>query len=204
MFQHLYEASLHPQGAPRRARLGGTRSQAGLAARDARDLIALTRLFQGPIATTLDNRRLPMLPVDSLAPGKNVYPWRVTREEIDAYLAARPGERASLLDPMTVVRRADAASVAADLATLDRHRALAFLHPGLEPALRVLKARPEPHAFYAVPYAVAYADSFAVIVARLRAAADSVAAEDPRSRTTCASAPATCSRTTTRPATRRG
>jgi hypothetical protein len=80
---------------------------------------------------------------------------------------------------MTVVRRADAASIAADLATLDRHPALAFLHPGLEPALRALKARPEPRAFYAVPYAVAYADSFAVIVARLRAAADSVAAEDP-------------------------
>jgi hypothetical protein len=72
VFQHLYETSLHPQA------LTAERDLAALDRRldsppETRDLIALTRLFEGPIATTLDNRRLPMLPVDSLAPGKNVY-----------------------------------------------------------------------------------------------------------------------------------
>jgi hypothetical protein len=176
--QHLYETSLHPQA------LSSERDLVALDRRlgsppETRDLIALTRLFEGPIATTLDNRRLPMLPVDSLAPGKTVYPWRVTRDEIDRYLAAHPGERAGLMDPMTVVRRADATSIAADLATLARHPGLTLLHPRLESALRARKARPDAHGFYAVPYALAYADSFAVIVAKLRSAADTVAADDP-------------------------
>ena len=41
-------------------------------------MATLYRLFQGPIATTLDNQRLPFLPVDPPTPGKNVYPWGVS------------------------------------------------------------------------------------------------------------------------------
>ena len=39
----------------------------------------LYRLFQGPIATTLDNKREPFLPVDGLKPWKNMYPWGITK-----------------------------------------------------------------------------------------------------------------------------
>src|SRR5688500_20332275 len=48
---------------------------------ETQNLLTLYRLFQGPIATTLDNKREPFLPVDSLKPGKNVYPWGIRSEE---------------------------------------------------------------------------------------------------------------------------
>ena len=37
-------------------------------------LLSLYRLFQGPIAMTLDNRREPFLPVAPQVKGRNVYP----------------------------------------------------------------------------------------------------------------------------------
>src|SRR5260221_1213488 len=38
------------------------------------NLLTLYRLFQGPIATTIENQREPFLPVDPVVPGKNMYP----------------------------------------------------------------------------------------------------------------------------------
>ena len=46
------------------------------------NLLTLYRLNQGPIATTLDNKREAFLLVDEVKPGKNVYPWGVKKEEI--------------------------------------------------------------------------------------------------------------------------
>ena len=103
-------------GDPRRGRhlpapLRVVPSRSGLSVRDGLqgDAATLYRLFQGPIATTLENKREPFLGVDPVVPGKNVYPRDVTREEIEAFLAANPGARAEILDVRTVVRRADAA-----------------------------------------------------------------------------------------------
>src|SRR5712691_2182944 len=44
------------------------------------NLLTLYRLFQGPIATTLENKREPFLPVDPVVPGNNMYPWGVKKE----------------------------------------------------------------------------------------------------------------------------
>ena len=105
IFQDLYEQQRHRD----------MRSPSGRAARRAaptapgRALYTLYRLFQGPIATTLDNQREPFLAVADAPPGKNVYPWDLTKAEFDAFLAAHPDARARLTHLRSVVRRADAA-----------------------------------------------------------------------------------------------
>src|SRR5690606_15091154 len=123
------------------------------------ELRTLYRLFQGPIATTLENKREAFVPVDPVQPGKMVYPWGVTKDEIEAFVAANPAAREELLGVRTVVRRADEASIAADLATLGRHPVLETLHPGLRAKLEGLRNSKTGPGFYAVPYAVAYGDA---------------------------------------------
>ena len=58
----------------------------------------------------------PGQPLDPDAPGlpegAGFYPADVTREQMDAYLAAHPGEREALMSPYTVVRREGAKLVA--------------------------------------------------------------------------------------------
>lgn len=172
IFQALYEDQRHPQAAAARAALAAATGP------DVDDLRRLYRLFQGPIATTLDNERTPFLPVEPVQPGKTVYPWAITKDEVDAYLAAHPEARATLLAPRTVVRRATAAALDADLAALDRHPAIDALHPGLRARLAALRAAPDDAALYAAPYAVAYADAMVRAHDLLHAAADQVGADD--------------------------
>jgi hypothetical protein len=117
----------------------------------------LYRLFQGPIATNLENHREPFLAVPDAPPGKNVYPADLTQAEMDAFLAAHPEARAGLMNPLSVVRRADAASLAADLATLRANPVLDVLHPGLRAGLQQRARRPDRRQLYALPYSVAFA-----------------------------------------------
>ena len=167
LFQQLYEDQRHPDAAAVREGLVPGSPEA-----------TLYRLFQGPIATTPENERRAFLDVRPETPGKNVYPYGLTREELDAYLDAHPDERDDLLALRTVVRRATAEQLDADLATLDAHPGLALLHPGLRERLDALRRSPSGEAFYAVPYAVAYADRLLRIRALLMEAADAVEAED--------------------------
>jgi hypothetical protein len=177
IFQELYEQQRH-------ARALNARDE--LALRDRRlgspiatqNLLTLYRLFQGPIATTLENRREPFLDVDPVVPGKNVYPWGVKKEEIEAFLSAHPERRDSVLDLRSVVRRADTPSLRRDLLTLRQHPAIAALHPGLVEDLTRLAARPDPKFFYAVPYSVAYAEQLTRAHALLNEAADAVQKDD--------------------------
>jgi hypothetical protein len=177
VLQGIYELSNH-RGAERARRLiaAQARSRAGAVA--GRRRADLYRLFRGPIATTLDNRRLPIVAVDTLVPGKNVYPWGVARAELDRYLEEHPDERARLLHPRTVVRRGTAQSLRADLAALGRHAALRALHPALEADLRARLRRPSVTAFYAVPYALAFADSLARVSLLLHQAASALERTD--------------------------
>ena len=62
IFQALYEQSRHHQARQALAALEGPARPPHAAA-----LLRLYRLYQGPIATTLDNRREPFLPVDPTA-----------------------------------------------------------------------------------------------------------------------------------------
>jgi hypothetical protein len=137
-----------------------------------RNLLALYRLSQGPVATTLDNKREPFLPVDPTPPGGNMYPWGITSEEVETFLKANPDKRDVILHPRTVVRRAAAEDLRRDLGALERHPALVTLHPGLQRELRGLSAAPNAKTLYAVPYSVAYADELIRAHTLLNEAAD--------------------------------
>jgi hypothetical protein len=142
------------------------------------DLLTLYRLNRGPVASTLDNRREPFLPIRPLPPGKGVWPFGIQKAEVEAFLTAHPGEREAIMSPLTVVRRAGAAEVTADQAALARHPALAVLHAGFARRLKALRDKPNPAVLYAVPYAVAFADELGRVFALLNEAADAVAGDD--------------------------
>ncbi|HYO64043.1 MAG TPA: zincin-like metallopeptidase domain-containing protein [Pyrinomonadaceae bacterium] len=177
IFQELYERQRHPQADEARRSLQLLERRAA-SAPATQNLLTLYRLNQGPIATTLENSREPFLAVEPTRPGKNVYPWGVTREEVEAFLAAHPERRDSILDLRTVVRRADAASLRRDIAELRQHPALATLHPGLLADLERMLARPDAKSLYAVPYSVAYADELVRAHGLLNEAADAVQKDD--------------------------
>ena len=167
IFQQVYEDQRHHQALAAKARLR-TRSPEA----------TLYRLFQGPVATTLDNRRLPFLAVAEPPPGKNVYPLDLTREEYDAYIAAHPQRQAELTHLRSVIRRADRTSLTRDLDVLRRYPVLAMLHPGLKQRLQALSAKPNRRELYGLPYSVAYADQMIRAFGLLNEAADAVERED--------------------------
>jgi len=170
--QELYEEQRHLDARAARAlvaSLGDTPRDEGLR--------LMYQLFQGPIANTLDNQRVSFLGTRPVAPGKTVYPWGIEATEIDAFVTAHPERRAAILAPRTVVRRAEQAALAADLATLDRHPVLDALHPGLRAELEALRVNPD--GLYAVPYSIAYADRLVRAHALLAEAAAAVEADDP-------------------------
>jgi hypothetical protein len=185
IFQGLYEEQRHAQAAKSRGALQLMTKRYG-GRPELENLFTLYRLFQGPIATTLENKREPFLPVEPTVPGKNVYPWGVKKEEIESFLAAHPEERDSILHLRTVVRRSTGANLKLDLSALARHPALSTLHPGLEKKLNRLMSSVEvrrpgaaaPNAFYAVPYSVAFADELVRAHALLNEAADAVEKDD--------------------------
>ena len=194
IFQELYEQQRHPQA--RSSYLDLLQLDKKLGSTPAtQNLLTLYRLFQGPIATTLENKREPFLPVDAIEPGKTVFPWGVKREEIEAFIARRPEKRDAILDLRTVVRRATSENALADLAILKKYQVLDTLHPGLQSELADLSRKsaksprnqtkangqsPKPTTadFYAVPYSVAYADELMRAHSLLNEAADAVQHDD--------------------------
>ena len=156
IFHDVYLRQMHPE-ADRARRMVQTSKR--------EDLARLFDLFLGPIATTLDNKREPFLPVSPETKGKGQYPATVTKEDI--------GDDGALLHPRTVVRRATPDNLRADLATLRKYPALDTLHPGLRARLTS-----PPKGLYAVPYAVAYADEMVKAHRLLNEAADAVDQED--------------------------
>jgi hypothetical protein len=172
IFQDVYEAQRHRNALTARDALARRTDAHG------RNLGTLYRLFQGPIATTLDNQRVPFAAVPEAPPGKNVYPWDLTKTEFDAYLAAHPAERGSLTHLRSVVRRAELGALRRDIAKLRQFPALDTLHPGLRARLEVLARRPNRATLYAVPYSVAYADEMLRSHRLLHEAADAVEGSD--------------------------
>lgn len=167
IMQEVYSLQLH-RDAPRAAKQ--------VAKDPARS--ALYRLFHGPIATTLQNKREPFLAVEMPPPGGNVYPWDLQKPELDAYLAAHPGEADALTDLRTVVARATAANLQRHRATLARYPGLATLHPRLSRTLAALVRKPDARTLYAVPYAVEYGEQMMTVYGLLNEAADAVDKDD--------------------------
>lgn len=168
LVQTIYEDQLHADAAAAREQL---------ARRGPAHLRTLYRLFEGPVATNLENQRVPFLHADPPQPGRSVYPWRVTRDEIDGFLRDHPDQVDAITGPRSVVRRA--ADAAGDLAVLARHPVLDVLHPGLKSRLELIRRGADRAALYALPYSVAYADRLVRAHALLAEAADAVAADDP-------------------------
>ena len=168
IFQKLYEEQRHPQALASFRELVELDKRTG-SKPATQNLLMLYRLFQGPIATTLDNKREPFLPVDPLQPGKNVYPWGITKEQIDP-------TRSDLLDLRTVVR-SSTTNLKTDIATLNKYPALQTLHPKLLGELQRLQPGAKA-SLYSVPYAVAYADDLMKVYGLLNDAADAVAKDD--------------------------
>ena len=156
------------------------------------NLHTLYRLFQGPIATTLENKREPFLPVNPVAPGKNMYPWGVKKEEIETFLAAHPEKRGEIMGSRTVVRVNTLSSRIQDLAKLKQYPTISTLHPHLRDTLqgRVDAKRKTSHhegasappetvnGFYAIPYSLAYADELMKAYELLNEAADALQKDD--------------------------
>jgi len=157
VMQRLYEQQRHAEALPAFETLRNVDARNGSPART-KNLRTLYRLFQGPIATTLDNKREPFLPVAPALPGKNMYPADATQAELDAFMAAHPEVREAILDPRTVVRRETKNNLAADIQALQLFPILRTLHPYYLEHLRSRQLTADPKNFYAVPYTIAYAD----------------------------------------------
>ncbi len=133
IFQRLFETQRHPEAISSEQKLIELDRRAGSPA--TQNLVTLYRLFQGPIATTLENKRAAFLPVPEVEAGKNVYPWAVKKEEIEAFLAAHPDKRDEFLGLRTVVKRATPENLRRDLSAIRRYPVLDTLHPGLRDRL---------------------------------------------------------------------
>lgn len=177
IFQSLYEQQRHAHALSSHdglqqldRRLGSTPAT--------QNLLTLYRLFQGPIAITLENKREPFLPVEMTPPGQNLYPWAITKEEVESFITAHPEQRDSLLDLRSVVRRATAQNLRRDLGKLRQYPVLSTLHPGLQRELERMIARRDAKSLYAVPYAVAFADELIRAHALMNEAAAAVEKDD--------------------------
>lgn len=186
IFQSLYEQQRHPQALSSYRDLLQLDKRMGSSAAT-QNLLMLYRLNQGPIATTLENKREPFLPVDGVQPGKNMYPWGVTKEQLEVFLTSHPEERERILDLRTVVKSSTKQNLQQDIATLAKYPVLNALHPGLESQLKgeslVASYRAgirsaQPKRFYAAPYSVAYAGELMRAYALLNEAADDVRKDD--------------------------
>jgi hypothetical protein len=184
IFQKLYELQRHPQALSSYQALEQLNKQNG-GSQDTQNLLALYRLNQGPIATTLDNKREPFLPVDPLKPGKNVYPWGIAKEDVERFINISGDSaelRSKLLDLRTVVRLVNAKNAREDMAKLAKYPVLQTLHPKLMAELQRVEKNPldregKPY-FYAIPYSLAYADELVKSYGLLNEAADAVEKDD--------------------------
>ena len=136
------------------------------------DLEEIFRIMKGPIATTPENKRKAFLNVESETPARNVYPDGLTRDDLDAYLAANPERRDDILDLRAIVKRADDDEKKAALDKLDLFPALDILHPGLREDIQ------DAEEFFALPYSVAYAEDIMFIYDRLTHAAEVMKDDD--------------------------
>jgi len=172
----LYEAQRHSEAPEAKQALLQLHIESGNSAAT-QNLLELWYLSKGPVATTLENERLPFVPVAPERPGKTVYPDDLTRDELDAFLTENPTAAADILNVRSVVHRSTAENVAADIAQLDRYPGVDALHIGLREKLQALLPRED--GLYAVPYALAYAKELGQVRLHLSTAADMLKQESP-------------------------
>jgi hypothetical protein len=147
--------------------------------RATQNLLDLYRLAKGPLVRNLDGDLRLFLPVDTRPPGRNVYPWGVTKEEIEEFVARHPETKDQILDLRTVVRQATAGNLERDLSTLETGPGvLTFLHPGTVATLQALSEQGDGEGYYAVPYALEYAEQILKVHELLSRAAELIRPTD--------------------------
>jgi len=176
IIHELYEKQRHAQARDAKQALAELHEKTGKMGA-AQNLLDLFYLSKGPIVTTLNNERLPFVPASAEDLGKNMYPAGLQRSEIDAYLGGHPEEATAILGLRTVVRRASAENIAADLTKLDKYPEIDALHVELRPRLENLVD--DRSDFYAVPYALAYAEELRQVRQHLNTAATHIAKKAP-------------------------
>ena len=177
----LYLESRHHQALVSRHDLLAMRSQANsISAKSyAGKLLDLFWIFKGPIATTLDNRRVPFLPVDPELSGKNVYPLDLEQQELEDFLQTHPSERGSISAGRTLVRRSTLVTLQRDFQTLKKYPVLAILHPGLEETISAISnATTNMPPLYAIPYSVGYPEELIRVYDLLQRAAEAIVMSD--------------------------
>lgn len=175
IFNRIYQDSLHSEALESLQKLksihkGGEHTAA---------LLDIYYRSAGPVTTTLDNKRVPFLPVKPEAPGKNVYPADITNELLDPFLKARPELAADLLNVRTVVRGATEENFQRDLGMLDRYSVLDDLHPGLRKRIEAIQAGKDKAPWYALPYSVRWAPEIMEAYYLIYSAAEDMKFEDP-------------------------
>jgi len=128
IFQALYEEQRHKQALSSYQKLWDLHMHVGDSG-PTENLLTLYRLNQGPIATTLENKREPFLPVEPVVPGKNMYPWGVKKEEIESAIAAGAARQSEISALRSVIRRVTAENLREDMAKLVNYPLLDTLHP---------------------------------------------------------------------------
>lgn len=176
IMNELYEAQRHREAPVAKQALLQLHDENGNSAAT-QNLLDLWYLSKGPVATTLENERLPFVPVAPERLGKTVYPDGLTRDELDAFLSENPSDAADILDVRSIVRRSTTENIAADIAKLDRYPGVDALHIGLREKLEGLFPRDD--GLYAVPYALAYAEELGQVRLHLHAAAELLRQESP-------------------------
>ncbi len=176
IFQSLYEEQRHRQALESLTQLQAM--DRTNSSHSTQNLLTLYRLFEGPIATTLDNKRVSFVGTDPEMPGRNVYPWGITKQEVDDFVAGNPSLRSSILDLRSVVRRSDRTNVERDLAVLSKYPVLDALHPGLRARLQAVRDAMQAKGLYAVPMSVAYDEQTVSAYSLLNDAASAVETDD--------------------------
>jgi len=176
ILHRIYEAQNHVQALDAYEALSELITLESPAALD--NLQRLYRMFKGPIATTLENERVPFLPVRPESPGKALYPEAIESAEVERFIAAS-GTEAEILAERTVVRRATLENLRQDIGSLQDYPVLGTLHPGLSEHLARRVQSPDRNILYAVPYSVAWAPSILRAYDLLGEAAMLMQATDP-------------------------
>ena len=133
-------------------------------------------ISKGPVVTTLDNKRVAAFCKSDEEPGKTVYPPGIDTETLDKFIGDDARLREQLLHDRSVVRESTEENLAKHRATMKTYPQLAFLNPDFKKRLEV--ATPGSPKYYAVPYAIEYANRLTKIYELLNEAAGHVEADD--------------------------
>ena len=177
IFNDIYELSRHPEALLAREELYKLHEESKQSQRT-QDLIKLYYQSKGPIVTTIENQRVPFLPVSEAQKGGNVYPVGIEKSALEDYLSQNPEERNSIMHLRSVVRQVTPTNLTEDIAKLNGYTHLDLLHPELKPQLEKIQSEHPNDGFYGLPYSVHYLSEIQQAYKHLNNAADAIENDD--------------------------